>query len=263
MFEHSLIDLETRQQPRKRRWISLPIAVGLHAVGLTAFAFASYWSVGNVPEPSSQNVAFIQFVPLPDIPGGGGGRPPKPPVNQPEHRDPTPPETQQPVQPTEKSVPTQIPTTPTVTTNDSVLTDLTDPSDSSDPGNCPGCLPGPGVGPGVGPETGPGDHPELGGGDEAPIPVRVGMTRPEILKRVQPRYTDLARRAGVQGSVIVEAIIDTQGHVTNARVLRGLPMGLDQEAVNAILQWQFKPAYQGSRPVKVYFTLTVNFTIQR
>ncbi len=47
MFEHSLIDLETKQHPRSRRWISLPMAIGLHLVGLTAFAFASYWSVGK------------------------------------------------------------------------------------------------------------------------------------------------------------------------------------------------------------------------
>ena len=256
MFEHSLIDLEAKQQPRKRRWISLPIAVGLHIVGLSAFAFASYWSVGNVPEPQV-NYVFLSQAPLPEIQGGGGGRPPKPPVNQPEHREQTPPETRQPMQPTDRTVPATIPT-PTVDQSDP--TDSTDPFDSSDPGgNCPGCLPGPGEGPG-----GPGDHPTLGtGGDDAPIPVTVGMTRPEILKRVQPRYTEIARKAGVQGSVIVEAIIDTQGHVTNARVLRGLPMGLDQEAVNAILQWRFTPAYQGTRPVKVYFTLTVNFAIQR
>lgn len=261
MFEHSLIDLETKRQPR-RRWISLPIAVGLHAVGLTAFAFASYWSVGNVPEPSSTNLVFFQLAPLPEIPGGGGGRPPQPPVNQPEHRNPTPPETRQPVQPTEESVPTNVPAPTVATFNDS---NPTDPSNSSDPGgDCPSCAPGPGVGPGDGPGDGPGGPGEGPGiGDSMPIHLTVDMTKPEILKRVQPRYTDIARRAGVQGTVIVEAIIDKQGSVTDARVLRGLPMGLNEEAVNAILQWRFTPAYQGSRPVSVYFTLTVNFTIQR
>ena len=54
MFEHSLIDLEAKTQPRRRRWISLPLAIGLHLVGLTAFAFASYWNVGPVTEPRPQ-----------------------------------------------------------------------------------------------------------------------------------------------------------------------------------------------------------------
>jgi len=79
MFEHSLIDLDTelerKQQPR-RRWISLPLAVGLHLVALTAFALGSYWSVGPVPEPSL-NVAFID-VALPPVPPPSGGGHPRP-----------------------------------------------------------------------------------------------------------------------------------------------------------------------------------------
>ena len=58
-------------------------------------------------------------------------------------------------------------------------------------------------------------------------------------------------------------MIDEQGRVTNERLIRGLPMGLDQAALEAIQQWRFKPALLDGRPVKVYFTLTVNFTIQR
>jgi protein TonB len=93
--------------------------------------------------------------------------------------------------------------------------------------------------------------------------ITVGMTRPVIVHSVQPRYTELARRAGIQGTVIVEAVIDQKGQVTNVRVLRGLPMGLDRAAVEAIQQWRFKPALLDDRPVKVFFTLTVNFSIQR
>lgn len=93
--------------------------------------------------------------------------------------------------------------------------------------------------------------------------LTASMIRPEILQRVQPRYTEAARRAGVQGVVFVEAIIDERGKVTDVRVLRGLPMGLDRSAVEAVEQWRFKPAMLDGRPVKVYFTLTVTFTIQR
>ena len=89
------------------------------------------------------------------------------------------------------------------------------------------------------------------------------MSRPQPLHPILPRYTEPARRAGVQGTVIVEAIIDEQGRATDVRILRGLPMGLDRAAVEAIQQVTFKPAMMGNRPVKVYFTLTVNFAIQR
>ena len=61
---------------------------------------------------------------------------------------------------------------------------------------------------------------------------------------------------------IVEAIIDTGGNVTNVRVLKGLPMGLDRAAVEAVQRWKFKPAMLEGRPVKVYYVLTVNFQVQ-
>jgi len=59
-----------------------------------------------------------------------------------------------------------------------------------------------------------------------------------------------------------EAIIDTGGNVTNVRVLKGLPMGLDRAAVEAVQKWKFKPATLEGRPVKVYYVLTVNFQVQ-
>src|SRR3954470_17917409 len=109
MFESALIDLEARKQPQRRRWLSLPLAIVLHLVGLTAFAFASYWSVGAVQEPQT-NVAFIDVV-LPPLPAGGGGHPkPTPPEPHPQTA-PQPPTT--PVQP--ETVPNRIPTPTTLT----------------------------------------------------------------------------------------------------------------------------------------------------
>lgn len=262
MFEHSLIDLESKPR-RSRRWLSLPIALGLHVVGLTAIAFASYWSVGAVPEPQ-ENYVFLSFAPLPEIPGGGGGQRPtvKPPVTD-EVKPRTP---EQPVQPTEETIPEDVPTPTDLPSVDDVLPASGDDGpDSGDYPPCPACGIGPGFGPGPGgPGVGPGGGP---GGDgpaeDEPYVFTVGMTRPEIVRQVQPKYTELARRTGVQGTVIVEAIIDEKGDVTNVRVLRGLPMGLDRAAVDAIQQWRFRPATLNSKPVKVYYTLTVNFTIQR
>jgi TonB family protein len=94
-------------------------------------------------------------------------------------------------------------------------------------------------------------------------PYRVGdkVSRPEIVSSVPPVYTELARRARVTGTVILEATIDEQGNVTDTRVLKGLPMGLDRSAVEAVRKWKFKPALLDGRPVPVYYVLTVNFQI--
>jgi TonB family protein len=95
-------------------------------------------------------------------------------------------------------------------------------------------------------------------------PYRVGdkVSRPEIVSSVAPVYTELARRARVSGTVILEATIDEQGNVTETRILKGLPMGLDRAAAEAVKQWKFKPALLDGRPVAVYYALTVNFRVE-
>jgi protein TonB len=85
---------------------------------------------------------------------------------------------------------------------------------------------------------------------------------PEKISAPQPQYTEIARKARIQGVVIVQAIIDKQGVVTNVKVLKPLPMGLDQAAAEAIKSWKFKPATLNGKPVAVYYNLTVNFTLQ-
>jgi len=255
MFEHSLIDLEAKTQPRRRRWISLPLAIGLHLAGLTAFAFASYWNVGPVTEPDLNVVFFDVALPQPLIQQGGGvSRPPVPtPVPQ-----PAPPQPEVVRQPDLGDIPdTPAPPAPGPTEESTFPgTDLTappgpgDPNGRSNSGNEIGV-----VNDGI-PEPVP---PAVDG----PVYLTPEMSRPRALQPIQPRYTETARKAGVQGTVIVEAIIDEHGRATNVRVVRGLPMGLDRSAVEAIQQVTFQPAMRGGRPVKVYFNLTVNFTIQR
>jgi TonB family protein len=97
--------------------------------------------------------------------------------------------------------------------------------------------------------------------DGPPYRVSGDVTRPEILSSTRPIYTEIARRSRVTGTVIVEAVIDEQGNVTDTRVLKGLPMGLSEAAVEAIKSWVFKPATLKGRPVPVYYVLTVNFQI--
>jgi protein TonB len=94
-------------------------------------------------------------------------------------------------------------------------------------------------------------------------PVRVGgnIKPPVKLKDVPPIYPADAQASKVQGVVIIEATIDTNGFVSSARVLRGMPM-LDQAALEAVNQWQFQPTLLNGMPVPVIMTVTVNFTMQ-
>jgi len=97
---------------------------------------------------------------------------------------------------------------------------------------------------------------------EGPIHVGGDVKPPEKLNAPQPQYTEIARKARIQGVVIVQAIVDKNGDVTNVKVLKGLPMGLEDEAVKAIKRWKFKPATLNGKPVDVYYNLTVNFRLQ-
>jgi len=93
-----------------------------------------------------------------------------------------------------------------------------------------------------------------GGGVKDVIP-------PQNISAPQPRYTRLARRARVQGVVIVQAMIDKNGNVKVDRVVKGLPGCLTEEAVLAIEKWKFRPAQLNGKPIDVYYNLTVNFRL--
>jgi TonB family protein len=92
------------------------------------------------------------------------------------------------------------------------------------------------------------------------VPVRVGgnVRPPNKIKDIAPVYPDEARAAGVQGVVILEITIDVNGRVSEARVLRSLPMA-DQAALDAVKQWEFEPTVLGDKTVPVKMVATVNF----
>lgn len=94
-------------------------------------------------------------------------------------------------------------------------------------------------------------------------PVRVGgnIKPPTKIKNVNPVYPPIAQSARVQGVVIIEATIGPNGRVTDARVLRSIPL-LDQSALDAVRQWEFTPTLLNGVPVPVIMTVTVNFTLQ-
>ncbi len=93
----------------------------------------------------------------------------------------------------------------------------------------------------------------IGGGDEVRAPVK--------LDTPPPQYSEAARKARIQGVVILQAIVGREGEVRQVKVLKGLPEGLDDQAVEAVCRWKFRPATLLGRPVEVYYNLTVNFTL--
>jgi protein TonB len=97
---------------------------------------------------------------------------------------------------------------------------------------------------------------------EQVLPVGGEVTRPIKVYAPAPRYPELARRIRLQGLVIVQAVIDREGNVVSAEVVKGEPMGLSEAALEAVRQWRFQPATLHGRPVAVQFSLTVRFELQ-
>ncbi len=83
---------------------------------------------------------------------------------------------------------------------------------------------------------------------------------PKLVREVQPVYPEEARKAGLEGVVIIEATTDTYGRVADAKVLRGIP-GLDQAAVDAVKQWVYEPMVIDGVPKPVVFTVTMQFKL--
>ena len=93
-------------------------------------------------------------------------------------------------------------------------------------------------------------------------PVRVGgdIKEPRRITSVAPVYPAIAQQAGIEGIVIIEAIIGTDGAVESARILRPVPL-LDQAALDAVTQWRYTPTSLNGQPVKVVMTVTVTFNL--
>ena len=93
---------------------------------------------------------------------------------------------------------------------------------------------------------------------EPPIRVEGDVAPPEVLRRVEPKLGELLRTRRTSGVVILEAIIDRQGRVRNAHIVRSPhPPEVNAVFVHAIEQWRFKPATLHGKPVAVYFTTTI------
>jgi periplasmic protein TonB len=117
---------------------------------------------------------------------------------------------------------------------------------------------GGGVGPGGGGGYGPGSDGGFGGGV---YKVGNGVTAPVLLYKKEPEYSEEARKAKYQGTVVLEIYVDASGRAVNPRILRSLGLGLDEKAVEAVRMWKFKPGYKDGKPVTVSAQIEVNFRL--
>ena len=117
---------------------------------------------------------------------------------------------------------------------------------------------GNGLGPGRGSGVGPGFDRGVGGGYPQP---GNGISWPEKLLEVKPKYTAEAMRTKTQGVVVLEVVILETGRVGEVRVTRSLAPDLDQAAIAAAKQWVFVPAKQNGKPVAVRVPIELEFRL--
>ena len=257
--------LFTAPKQPERSSLAIASAIGLHAAAIFFIALLIQPNI-HVAEPKAQAQATL----LTDLPlvapprlhamGGGGGQSDHAPVSK-----GTPPKfaTQQIVSP--KIPPLEQPeiaVEPTIDVqrNLKMTTSMPDVGIASAPhvgvsmgngsGNGLGLGYGSGMGPGMGGDTGGGVR-QVGGGVSAPIEVY----------RVEPEFSEEARKAKISGNVLVNLWVDKKGRVTHVSVLKGLGMGLDEKAIEAVKQFRFKPAMEDGKPVTVEMNIDVNFQI--
>ena len=117
---------------------------------------------------------------------------------------------------------------------------------------------GGGVGSGRGPGVGPGWGGGIGGG---PYRVGGGVSAPKALYAPDPEYSEEARKAKYQGTVVLWVVVGPDGRPHDIKVSRSLGLGLDEKAIEAVRQWKFEPAKKDGTPVAVQINVEVNFRL--
>jgi protein TonB len=274
-----------------KREAALPIAISssVHGTLLGALLLIAMAGVGETrSEPQRMEdltAARMVFLARPGPGGGGGGgglkqpkpaaraerkgdrslssplpeREPPPPVAP----EPEPPPPEPEVQP-EPLPPVEAPVA--VVASDEkdrpgVVEDVKAETDSRGQGEGGGAGTGTGTGLGEGRGTGIGEGEEAGTGGG---PYRPGsdINPPSLLREVKPSYTEEARRRGIEGEVVLEIVVRSNGSVGDVRVLQGLGSGLDQRAIDAVRQWRFSAATRKGRPVDVLVEVAVDFRLR-
>ena len=132
------------------------------------------------------------------------------------------------------------------------------PSSGTGSGGGIGSGSGGGVGSGHGPGVGPGYGGGIGGGV---YKVGGGVSAPRAIYQPDPEYSEEARKAKYQGTVVLWMIVDRDGRPRDIKVARSVGMGLDEKAIEAVRTWKFDPARKNGQPVAVQINVEVSFRL--
>lgn len=248
----------------KRDPKSTAIAIVLHAlvIGLALFLLAR--KVMTVVQPKPTTIVSLDAPtplasPRPKVMGGGGGQKGPTPVSK-----GSPPKFS-PVQITPPKAPVIAPklaVDPTIDVDPKLKMQTNLPNigmaNAPNVGVSMGNGNGNGLGSGNGNGMGPGSGGNTGGGVRQ---VGGGVSAPTLVYKVEAEFSEEARKAKVSGNVVVGLVVDEKGNATRVHVVRGLGMGLDEKAIEAVRQFRFKPAMENGKPVKVEVNVEVNFQI--
>ena len=261
----------------KRDPVSSGVSIGVHVLIIALIAWFLYMAHLHM-KPIKKAVVtavevpqFLPIAPQKDVSGGGGGGGSHDIIQTPKGKLPKfdknpiiPPQVIKNINP--KLVVDPAINVPKDLVTNNNLPDLGNPKSNiigpQSNGTGTGGGMGSGSGGGVGSGTGNGFGPGQGGGTGGGLyHVGGGVGAPQLIYSVDPEFSDEARRAKYQGVCLVQIVVDAQGNVQRAKVLRALGMGLDEKAIEAVKQYRFKPAMLQGKPVPVEVNVEVNFRI--
>jgi protein TonB len=226
-------------------WRALPLSLALHAAAVTAGALLVRPTAAVEAEPPRGPLTWVEERARPRVvPAAPQTAAPRPRAGR-------------------SAAPAPLPEPVRLDLDPVPLAELESGVYDTTPAPClVGC--GSGDAAGEGTEQGAGEGVSGGGNGAADEPRAIGgeLDPPRKTRHVVPAYPELARRTGVGGSVVVECVIDVDGQVSQARVLRGHPL-LDGAALEAVRQWRYEPTRLNGVPVPVLLTVTVSFVVAR
>jgi len=88
-----------------------------------------------------------------------------------------------------------------------------------------------------------------------------GVSSPGVIFKVEPEYSEEARKAKFQGTVLLSIVVDEKGLPRDIKVVRSIGLGLDEKAIEAVQKWRFRPGMRNGKPVPVFATVEVNFRL--
>ncbi len=246
------------------------VSILIH-VGVVAMLLLVFQTPKMIKKLSDSNIVFIPQAYQPKLPpaaqkaggGGGGGQKMPTPVSHGAAPKAAPKQFMPPAMAIPKPL---LPVAPTITAQAPVIVadQYGDPLAKSTllsggPGaNGLGAGSGNGLGSGNGDGYGPGSGGGTGGGV-----FRIGgdVSAPALINKVEPEYSEEARKAKYSGSVLLSIVVDASGTPRDIHIVRPLGLGLDEKAIEAVSKWRFRPGMKGGRAVATQAMVDVNFRL--